>query len=144
MLFWLFLIISVLLLVAGYVMSEYGDLWEFSIIPTAIGVVASIITLIMLIDVFGSNIGVPGKLASAQQEYDSLVFQIENKMYENKYDYDAFRKELIKEVQEWNKKVARGQAMQNDFWLGIFYADMYDQLELISLEPLIEPTTENH
>jgi hypothetical protein len=130
--------------VAGYVMSDHGDLWEFSIVPTAVGAIASIITLIMLIVIVCTNVGVSGQLASAQQEYDSLVFQIENKMYENKYDYDAFRKELIKEVQEWNKKVANGQALQNDFWLGIFYADMYDQLELISLEPLIEPTTENH
>ena len=140
MLFWLFLILSVLLVVAIVVLDGacyYDSLWIASFV---LGVIVWAATAIMLIVVIGNHCGVAGDVASKTQEYESLVFQVENKLYENKYDYDAWRKELIEEVRDWNKTIARGKAMEKDFWLGIFYADIYGQFQLISLDPLLEGT----
>lgn len=79
---------------------------------------------------------VKGDIAASQQLYDSLVYQLENNLYDN--DNDIGKRELYDKVTEWNTDLARGQAMQHDFWFGIFYADIYDGFEFIELPQIGE------
>lgn len=79
-----------------------------------------------------ANTEVSGKIASYEQRYESLVFQLENNLYNN--DNDLGKKKLYNQIQRWNEDLARGKAMQDDIWLGVFWPDIYDDFEFIELE----------
>ena len=40
-------------------------------------------------------------------------------------------KEVIDEIQEWNEDVRFYQRIQDDFWLGIYYPNVYDEFTTI-------------
>lgn len=67
--------------------------------------------------------------AELKQQYDILVYQLENNLYDN--DNDLGLKDLYDDISAYNSKVAKGKVMQRDFWWGIFYPNIYDDLELI-------------
>ena len=53
-------------------------------------------------------------------------------MYDN--DNDIGKKELMDQVTEYNVDVQKHKALQRNFWVGIFYPDIWDQFETIPLE----------
>ena len=69
--------------------------------------------------------------ATNNKRYESLVYQLENNLYDN--DNDFGKKELYNEIREWNEDLAYYQTVQDDFWIGIFYPDIFDQFEFIEL-----------
>lgn len=97
----------------------------------ALGTLTCIATIAMGIAVIIANIGVDGQIAAKQQLHDSLVYQLENNLYDN--DNDVGKQELYEKVTEWNTDLARGKALQHDLWIGIFYSDIYDQFDFIDL-----------
>lgn len=113
----------------------FFDDWGVKGCLGAVGIVLAIFAwiavIIMGIIAIISNAGAKGDIAANQQLYDSLVYQLENNLYDN--DNDIGKRELYDKVTEWNTDLARGQAMQHDFWFGIFYADIYDGFEFIEL-----------
>lgn len=132
MIFWIFLIliaISVVFLILNdnIWLEEWID-WVCGI-PLAISV---IVAVIMSIFVIGANVGIEGKIASNEQRYEALVYQVENEIYENDNDLGKF--DLYNQIREWNEDLAKGKAMQNDFWFGIFYPDIFDKFEFIELK----------
>ena len=78
------------------------------------------------------NIGIEGKIASCQQRYESLTYQLENNLYDN--DNDLGKKELYDQIQAWNEDLAEGKAMQHDVWVGAFYPNIYDEFDFIELK----------
>ena len=132
MIFWIFLIliaISVVFLILN------NNIWfeEWIDFVCGIPLVISIITaVIMSIFVIDANVGIEGKIASNEQRYESLVYQVENEIYEN--DNDVGKYELYNQVREWNEDLAKGKAMQNHFWFGIFYPNIFDKFEFIELK----------
>lgn len=132
MIFWIFLIliaISVVFLILNDKIwyEEWIDYvcWGFLIF-------SAIVAIIMSIFVIDANVGIEGKIASNEQRYEALVYQVENEIYEN--DNDVGKYELYNQVREWNEDLAKGKAMQNDFWFGIFYPDIFDKFEFIELK----------
>lgn len=103
-----------------------------SIILIVISIASWIAFIIISIVAIISNTGIDGQIASNEQRYESLVYQFENDIYDN--DNDLGKKELYNQIQDWNEDVAKGQALQNDPWVGIFYPDIYDQFEVIEFE----------
>lgn len=90
-------------------------------------------TLLVMVVVIACNyFGVPGYIASTNQTYDSLTYQLENNIYDN--DNDIGKKELYDDIQEYNETIAKRKVLQDDFWLGVFYPDIYDQFELIEFK----------
>lgn len=90
-------------------------------------------TLLVMVVVIACNyFGVPGYIASTKQTYDSLTYQLENDIYDN--DNDIGKKELYDDIQEYNETIAKRKVLQDDFWLGVFYPDIYDQFELIEFK----------
>lgn len=67
--------------------------------------------------------------AEYQQTRESLVYQLENNLYDN--DNDLGKKELYNQITEYNRDVVSGREKHDNFWLKPFYPDIYDDLELI-------------
>ena len=134
MIFWITLIALAVFAVLAVV---FFDSWDFewvSMLSTIISVIAGIAFVIMLIVVIANNVGIEASIEENKQRYESLIYQAENNLYEN--DNDLGKKELVNQIQEWNEDLARGKALQDDFWVGIFYADIYDEFDFIPMTVL--------
>lgn len=82
--------------------------------------------------VWNNHIGVDAEVARCEQRYESLVYQLENNLYDN--DNDLGKKDLYDEIRYWNEDLAKRKVLQYDPWIGVFYPDIYDQFELIELK----------
>ena len=137
MLFWLF----VILLVIGVAIRVLGT-WmddntrfdtEWMQMLGAIIVVAAVVAILISVVVLIFNYsGTDADIALNQEKYKSLVYQLENNLYDN--DNDIGKKALYDEIREWNEDLAYYRALQDDPWLGIFIPDMFDQFEFIELK----------
>lgn len=86
----------------------------------------------MLVGVIITNSATESTRADLEQRHDILVYQLENNLYDN--DNDLGLKDLYNDISAYNSEVAKGKVMQRDFWWGIFYPNIYDDLELIEYE----------
>jgi hypothetical protein len=129
--FWLILILAVVLTAGAICMWRYDDCSGWTYILTIVSAITIIAVLIMGIVIIDAHTNLDARIASNKQIYDSLVYQLENELYEN--DNDLGKKELYNQIQEWNKDLAYRQNAQEDFWNGIFYANIYDQFKYIEL-----------
>ena len=130
MLFWMLIIMLVIGLACLF-------LWDNANVRDWVGDVGAIITVTAVIAniisfiAMGNHIGLDGYVAESHERYDMLVYQYENDIYDN--DNDLGKRELIKDIQSWNEDLVWNQANQDDFWIGIYIPDIYDQFELIEL-----------
>lgn len=137
MLFWSFIIViavGIICAITGWLMynhTRFDTEWLVGCgwFLAAIGAIAAFIAGIIIID---SNAALDAKIAEKQQVHNSLVYQLENDIYEN--DNDLGKKNLYDQIQYYNSDLAYYKGVQDDFWLGIFYPDIYDQLEFIELD----------
>lgn len=136
MLFWLFVIIfgvSVACIVLGkwmYDNTKYDTDWLIFTgqFVAAIAALAILISGIIMIVSYGNA---EANVAANHKRYESLVYQLENNLYDN--DNDLGKKELYDEIREWNEDLAYYQSIQDNFWFGIFYPNVFDQFEFIEL-----------
>lgn len=134
MLFWLFIILTVAGIAAFIFGNEFYD-WVESVLYTigAIFAVVGVIGLIVSSIILSVNhIGVDGYVAKSEARYEQLVYEYENDIYDN--DNDLGKKELMNEIREWNEDLAQNKTNQEDFWIGIFIPNIYDQFEFIKLK----------
>lgn len=94
-------------------------------------VVGGLGIFISLTFIICNYVGLDGDVAQYRARREVLVYQLENNVYEN--DNDIGKRELMTDIQEWNEKIARRKADHDDFWIGIYIPDVYDQFELIEL-----------
>lgn len=126
----LFLAIILALVGTAFALSADRDmLFGLGLLLSVCGWVALAISLIVL----GVNhINLKGTLLKIHQRYDSLTYQYENDIYNN--DNDLEKRDLMNDIQKWNEDLAWYREAQNDFWIGVFIPDIYDQFEYIALE----------
>lgn len=124
-------ILACVLFAVGYVFKDDCDWLDLSVISSAFGLILAGVLCVMLVIAGISNFGAEGQASANRQTYDSLVYQLENDLYDN--DNDLGKKELYNQIQEWNEDLARSKAMQRNFWFGCFYPNIYDELEFIDL-----------
>ena len=86
-------------------------------------------------------IGIDAKVSGYQKRYEALTYQYENNFYDN--DNDIGKKELVSEIQYWNSDLAYRKTIQRDFWVGIYYPNVYDQFEFIKLNKGVDYKVEN-
>ena len=128
MLFWIFVGAFIIALVLVYLLRDTDILLEISaIIATLLEGVIVISLCIMACN----YIGIDAKVAGYQKRYGALTYQYENDFYDN--DNDVGKKELVSEIQYWNSDLAYRKTIQRDFWVGIYYPNVYDQFEFIKL-----------
>lgn len=134
MLFWLFVIILVVGIACIILdwwfwenTSYCADLLQFAgWVITITAAIAIFVSGIFIIDSYGNA---EANIAANNQIYESLTYQLENNLYDN--DNDLGKKELYNEIQEWNKDLAYYQSIQDNFWFGIYYPNVFDQFEFI-------------
>jgi hypothetical protein len=130
MLFWLVVLsIVVFLGLAVYVKKRFGD---YSVPFLVIASIGFIVAIIMLIVIIVKNTNVDAYVAENQIRYEMLVYQYENDIYDN--DNDLGKRDLMEDIQEWNEDLAYYRKAQDDFWVGIFHPNVYDQFEFIELK----------
>nr|DAZ00906.1 MAG TPA: Putative F0F1-ATPase subunit Ca2+/Mg2+ transporter [Caudoviricetes sp.] len=130
MIFWLVLLLIVVSLgLATYVEKRFGDYsWLFLVIA----IIGFIVAIIMLAVIIVENTNVDAYVAENQMRYEMLVYQYENNIYDN--DNDLGKRDLMEDIQEWNEDLAYYREAQDDFWVGIFHPNIYDQFEFIELK----------
>lgn len=130
MIFWLCILsIVVFLGLAVYVEKRF---YNYSWLFLAIALISFIVTMVMLIDIISRNTNVDAYVAENQMRYEMLVYQYENDIYDN--DNDLGKRDLMEDIQEWNEDLAYYREAQDDFWVGIFHPNVYDQFEFIELK----------
>lgn len=99
----------------------------------AVLAVLAIVAVIGSLVIMGVNyINVDGYVDRMNVRYDTLVYQYENDIYDN--DNDLGKRELMKDIQSWNESLAANRERQDDFWIGIYQPNIYNQFEFIRLE----------
>ena len=134
MIFWITLIAVIVFVVLAIVFFDSYDFEWVSMLSTIFSAIVGIAFAAMLIVVIVNNVGIDASIEANKQRYESLIYQAENNLYEN--DNDLGKKELVNQIQEWNEDLASGKALQDDFWVGIFYADIYDEFDFIPMTVL--------
>ena len=134
MIFWIVLIAFVVFLVLAIVFECALDYGLVGVVSMAASCISGIVVLFMLIAIVICHVGIEAEIEANSQRYDSLVYQAEARLYEN--DNDVGKKDLANQIQEWNEDLARGKALQNDFWVGIFIPNIYDEFEFIPMSVL--------
>lgn len=130
MIFWLVVLsIVVCLWLAVYVKKRFCD---YSWLFLGIALISLIIAIVMLMDIIVKNTNVDAYVAENQMRYEMLVYQYENDIYDN--DNDLGKRDLMEDIQEWNEDLAYYREAQDDFWVGIFHPNVYDQFEFIELK----------
>ena len=104
--------------------------WTILVIFWVFVVIAAIMC-ICLFCIYGSA---RGKDAAMQAEYEALVYQMENDIYNDGGDDVVGKKELYDEVKEWNSDLATAKIYVKDFWWGIFWPNYYENLQPIELK----------
>lgn len=128
MLFFIFVAIFVIGLLATIFTDEWSDLHLAALCTLGVGVSLLVISAIGFAT---SYIGTDASIAKWETQYESLTYQLENNLYDN--DNDIGKKELMDEIREWNGNLAYHKAIQRNFWVGIYYPNIYDNLEFIPL-----------
>ena len=88
-----------------------------------------VISLIMMADAY---MGSDAFVARNQERYKTLVYKVETDAARD--EFGLLNKEIIDEVQDWNEDLVYYQNIQDDFWLGIYYPNVFDQFEIIELK----------
>lgn len=130
MLFWIFIAILVGGIIWSCFAGDYSDMYFTSRSVRAIGIAGTLISLVLIM-VY--HIGAVGYVDAMHARHESLTYQLENDIYDN--DNDIGKSELMNQVREWNEDLASNKALQDNFWIGIYIPNVYDQFEPIKLTP---------
>ena len=126
------LFLSIILALLGTALALSADrdmLFGLGLVLSVCGWVALTISLIVI---GVSHINLKGNLSKIHQRYEALTYQYENDIY-NK-DNDHGKLDLMEDIQKWNEDLAWDREAKNDFWIGVFIPDIYDQFEYIALK----------
>lgn len=130
MLYWILLIIILLLILITYQL-EKNNHEILCVVSCFFTIIFGLVFVILSIGMVCEYVNIDGRIEEYKTEYNSLVYQYENNIYDN--DNDLGKKELMNDILEWNKDLTYMQNAQDDFWIGIFFADIYNQFKTIEL-----------
>ena len=128
MIFWL----CILIMVVGIVLWVVGckrfidGMWMSGSI---LAIVFGIVVLIMSIYLCVEYSTVDANIAKNEELYKAITYKVESEACKD--ELGLLSKGVIDEVQEWNKDVLYYQNIQDNFWVGIFYPDVFDRFETI-------------
>ena len=141
MIFWLSIIIfavGVVILIANRIGSlsyeyEYssvsGFILSFGVVISFISVVWFMVAgLILLL----TKTNVTATRQANAEKYKALTYKLESEACRDQFG--LLNKEIIDEVQDWNTDITYYKSMEDNFWMGIYYPDVYGDLGTIDYE----------
>ena len=142
MIFWLSVIIftvGVVMLIANGIWRalnykyEYSNTSEFILIfGVAVAFIGAVWLLIAGLLLAISQTTITAIRQANAEKYKALTYKLESEACRDQFG--LLNKEIIDEVQSWNVKVTYYKAMENNFWVGIYYPDVYGNLGMIDYE----------
>ena len=105
---------------------------KIGIFGFATAIVSGAVAIIMLFIIIISHSNVEARVERNREIYDALTYKMESTTCRDEFGF--LSKEVIDEVQEWNKDVRYYQTVQDDLWVGIFYPNVFDEFETIDYE----------
>lgn len=142
MIFWLSIIIfavGVIILIANRIGEALSYEYEYSNASSFIlsfGVVISFISVIWFL-VTGlilllTQTNITATRHANAEKYKALTYKLESNAC--RYQFGLLNKEIIDEVQDWNTGIVYYKSMEDNFWMGIYYPDVYGDLGTIDYE----------
>ena len=128
MLFWLFIILFIVGIIL-YKIFEFEFLGDFGCAIIIISGLSIIISLFLIIAQYTT---MNAYLEKDREQYKAITYKIESNACRD--EFGLLNKEVIDEIQEWNKDIRYHQNIQDDFWLGIYYPNVFDEFETIDYE----------
>jgi len=125
MLLWLFAIIFIIgvgLLIWGFRIDSDGIVCVGALIYRISGVVLAI--MIFILGCMHTGIYLANRFVD-KETYETLEYKVTSGDYCD--ESGALNEEVVAEVQKWNEEFKAYQALQDDFWVGIFYPNIFDQ-----------------
>ena len=134
MLFWLFVIAIVVgisfIVIEETVYRHKGKYLEsLENIGAWIVFISITVLVIMIIIMCFQYIGIDARVEKNLEIYNAIEYKVTSGACRD--EFGLLSKEVIDEVQDWNKDVKYYQTVQDDFWIGIFYPNVFDQFETI-------------
>lgn len=142
MIFWLSVIIfavGVVILIANRIGESLSYEYEYSNVSGFIlsfGVVISFISVVWFL-VAGlilllTKTNVTATRQANAEKYKALTYKLESEACRDQFG--LLNKEIIDEVQDWNTDITYYKSMEDNFWMGIYYPDVYGDLGTIDYE----------
>ena len=125
MLFWLFIILFIIGIIL-YKIFEFEFLGDFGY---AIIIISGLSIIISLFLIIGQYTTMNAYLEKTREQYKAITYKIESDSCRD--EFGLLNKEVIDEIQEWNKDVRFYHNIQDNFWLGIYYPNVFDEFETI-------------
>ena len=125
MLFWSFII----LFVVGIILYK---VFEFELLGELVTAISGFAVLISLFLIIGEYTTMDSYLEKTREQYKAITYKIESDTCHD--EFGLLNKEVIDEIQEWNKDVRFYHNIQDNFWLGIYYPNVFDEFETIDYE----------
>ena len=134
MILWISIAITIISAIMSIIsFNKFSNFWDVtSFISTVLAVLFFSASAVLGAIAISASVGSESYLASMQEKRNTLVYQLENDLYDN--DNDLGKKELYSEIAEYNCDVAKGKIMQDNIWVYNLYSDVYDDLELIEFD----------
>ena len=125
MLFWSFII----LFVVGIILYK---VFEFELLGELVTAISGFVILISLFLIIGEYTTMNSYIEKTREQYKAITYKIESDACRD--EFGLLNKEVIDEIQEWNKDVRFYQNIQDNFWLGIYYPNVFDEFGTIDYE----------
>lgn len=128
MLFWLFVII----LAASIAVKVFADKYfkyNLEIVAEFAIAISSCALVVMIIILGCQHIGADARVEKNLEIYNAIEYKVTSGACRD--ELGLLSKEVIDEVQDWNKDVRYYQSIQDNFWVGIFYPNVFDQFKTI-------------
>ncbi len=109
---------------------DNGNIGE--LIGSILIIIGGVVLFIELFVMTIAYVAMPSNVASNEKRYESLTYQYDNYLYDN--DNDVGKKELMKEIQEWNEDLAWRKSACNSIWIGWFVPDELAEFDYIELK----------
>lgn len=104
----------------------------FVFVGGIIDTIAALAVAIMLLVIVSAHTGVDATIEQDREHCKALEFKVDSKSYRD--EFGLLNKEVIDEIQAWNEELTYNKHIQRDFWLGIFYPNIYDEFQTIDYE----------
>lgn len=138
MLFWgiiILFVVGIIFATIEFFYETYFDRWGSETLSTiaVVCIITGLIALVCAIIVLTINyFGYKATRQTNIETYKALTYKAESGACRDQFG--LLSKDVLDEIQNWNEEVTHYKAMEDNFWLGIFYPDVYGDLGTIDYE----------